>query len=199
MYFNAFKTVEPIVTNIITLADAKQHCRVTTTAEDQWFTDYIPKITDRIERVTQRQLFTATYRLQTQKLPDDYRYSLPHPPLISVSEFGFVVADGNTTITQTANAESWYVVDGKTPAELVFSPDKLTTDLANLDIEANYVEYIAGYGNTVGDLPEWVPDFALKIMAIAYANRAGLEGNTLSNPFIKIENELLQYRLEVNG
>lgn len=140
----------------VSLTDAKDHLRVTSTAEDAYIEALITAARQHIEEITRRALITQTWEFNLDDFPlsklVDMPWSeylefrnrailLPRPPLQSVTSVQYVDSDGST---QTL-ASSIYRVDTKSePARLTEAEGETwpTTDHVT---NAVTITYVAGY------------------------------------------------------
>ncbi len=135
--------VEPL-----TLAQAKLHLRFDAADEDVPITALIVAARRYVEKVTRRQLVTATYKLYLETLSGVIR--LPRPPLQSVTTVNYVDLAG---ATQTASSDDYTV--NKYPVVGTVGPD-YTKSWPTVRGHTNDVTitYKAGYGDAGTDVPD---------------------------------------------
>lgn len=136
--------VEPV-----TVAEIKNHLRVTENEEDILIAGLITAARKLVEQYTRRTLVTQTHRLYLDDFPNVDLIELPFPPLISVTSVIYQDELGNS---QTL-PQSLYQVDNRsTPGRILLSSDGAwpsTDDCVN----AVVIEYVAGYGATGAAVP----------------------------------------------
>ncbi len=152
-------TVEPI-----TLTEAKAHCRVDITDDNDLITRLITAVREQAELLTERALAPTTFGLYLDAFPSE-GIALPRPPYTSLTSIQYVDDDG---ATQTL-ASDQYAVDDKQepswvlPAYNVDWPD--TRDEAN----AVRITYQAGY--IAADCPAPIKAWMLAAIAATYGQR----------------------------
>jgi uncharacterized phiE125 gp8 family phage protein len=78
----------------VSLQEAKDHLRVTGTAEDGYISGLIGAATEAVQQVTRRQLEPATYDLFLDQFPSAGPIDIPLPPLQSVASVNYVDVNG---------------------------------------------------------------------------------------------------------
>lgn len=168
----------------LTLAEAKKHLKVETamTDDDLMITALIVAARGQAERVTQRQLITATWKAKYDRFPRDWRtpLTIPMPPLISVASVKYLDTDG---VEQTW-ASSEYVVDA--PAGPYAIEGRLypgwnkeypeTCDRA----DALTITFDAGYG-AAGAVPQPIKQAMYLMIGHWYENREAVNVGNIVN------------------
>ncbi|WP_254509884.1 head-tail connector protein [Anatilimnocola floriformis] len=106
--------VTPPVSEPVSLADMKQHARISREDEDTTISAFVTAARQYSETFLRRQLMPATWRMSLDCFPAEMR--LPLPPLQSVTSITFV--DGNGT-TQTVASDTYYVDSTTEPGRIV--------------------------------------------------------------------------------
>lgn len=149
-------TVEPL-----DLDEVKKHLRFGTTSEDTLLDAWISAARQEFELRTGRQLMTATWEYWMDELPSG-AIELPHPPLQSVTSMMYV--DSNGALASFSEGVSpdvpFYAVNapqGPFASRGRLSPNYGTSwPSPRSEVGAVRVRYVAGYGDTPGDVPEIV-------------------------------------------
>lgn len=125
------------------------------------------------ERITQRQLITATWKVKYDRFPRDWRcpLTIPLPPLLTVT--GIQYLDGNGALQTWSSSD--YVVDAPAgPYALegriypAFAKDYPSTcDRA----DAVIITFTAGYGPAAADVPQAIKQAMYLMIGHWYENR----------------------------
>lgn len=152
----------------ISLSEARDHLRVTTTDEDDYIELVIKSATDYYERFTWLQIITAEYELFLDEFPiGDIPIELPRPPFQSITDIKFVNEDG---VTETW-ANNLYELDTSLIPGLVrpineeFYPD------TKEQFKAVTVKFKAGYGDSSSEVPDGILHTLKLIISFLYDHR----------------------------
>jgi uncharacterized phiE125 gp8 family phage protein len=206
MSYEILQVTVPPVTTPVTLAVAKQHCRVDTsyTGDDNLISLYITAATATAESYLKRTLVNTTYKLTRDYLPTAifnvptgnsafniflnssvYPYTLESvfkvmkPPLVSVSSITYKDTAGNVNTLDP----SLYIVSEGTPGRIapaygVVYPFTLP------QIGAVTITYTAGYGfledGTTPNVPGNIQAAILLIVGHLYRNREAVTEGGMS-------------------
>lgn len=136
----------------VSVATAKAHLRVDTTADDALIGVYLSAARERGEGLARRAFVTQSLRLVLDEFPASLILTLPRPPLQSVEEITYLDSDGIehacTDFTVDASSEPGRIIFHSLPS------DKL------LESGAVAIEFTAGYG----DAAEMPAVFTLAIL-----------------------------------
>ncbi len=148
----------------IDLALAKKNVRFGSTSEDLLIQGWIVAARQYFEQATGQQIIAAVWEYGVDAAPCGTVIELPHPPLLEVLSFTYLDAAGDE---QTVDAADYQV-----SAAGVGSPPTVTDPFAKrgtlaipygaswptVTTQANAlrIQYRAGYGSTVEDVPELV-------------------------------------------
>lgn len=159
-------TVEPV-----TVAQAKQHCRVLDAYEDDQFEAWIPAARKLVEQRTSRALTTTTFTLTACSFPSGRVIELPRSPLLSVVAVRYYDEDN---AQQTFSSSNYRVV---TPDErhgwLELDQDASWPALYDRT-DAVEIEFTAGYGATADDVPAALKQAVLILVDHFYNNRSAI-------------------------
>jgi uncharacterized phiE125 gp8 family phage protein len=154
------KLVTAPINNPVSLAEAKDHLRVSGTAEDGYLSTLIAAATEAAQQITRRQFEPATYDLFLDGFPAG-PIGIPLPPLQSVESVTYVDPDGSEQTFAEFEAD---MVNGQVlPAYGTFWP--ATRDVPN----AVRVRFVAGY--PTGESPFSIRCAILLFVGGLYENR----------------------------
>jgi len=165
---SSLELITPPSVKPITLAEARDHLRVTTTDEDSYIQLVIDAATDYYERLTWLQLITATYDFFLDEFPTgDTPIELPRPPFQSITSIKFVDEDGNTQTLATSKFEvDTSVLPGKVrPVNGEFYPS--TKD----QFKAVTITFKAGYGDSSAEIPSGILQTLKLLISFLYDHR----------------------------
>lgn len=137
----------------VSLAEAKQHLRVSASDDDAYITSLIAVARRAAEDRTERTFITTTWKLTLDEFPESV--ILPMPPIISVSSVIYT----NTSNQQVAlSSNDWFLDADSEPGWLVPAITKAWP--LTLGINAVAITYTAGYGITAESVPtpirQWI-------------------------------------------
>lgn len=131
----------------VTLAEAKAHLMLETSAEDGLVSSLITIAREHLERMTGLCLISQKHRLYLDDLPPEGPVSIPRGPLIRVDAIRIYDALGQAV----ALAVSGLVHDRGGPPARLFLPD--TAFQPGRPINGIEVDFTAGFGDTAVDVP----------------------------------------------
>lgn len=154
---------------IITLAEAKRHCRVDHDDDDAYIEGLVATVADNIGGVDGwlgRSLGVATWEYRLDAFPDG-KITLPLPPLADVSEVEYVDTDG---ATQTVADFRKFGVGSVKSAGFVTPAYNTDWPATRDEPEVVRITFTAGYAA----LPPAIKHGALLILAHLYNHRAAV-------------------------
>lgn len=167
-----FTTTTPATVYPVTVAEAKTHCRVDFSEDDDWFEDQlIPAAAAYVEEETHCTLLTTTYTQTWPRFPtcpdSDGFYSLvPYrPPLISVTTLKYIASDGTLT---TLQANTDYVVDSASRPGRIMPAYGVAWPVARCVHDGVQLVYTAGFGAAATSLPKGVRQACLLLIGHWY-------------------------------
>jgi uncharacterized phiE125 gp8 family phage protein len=162
-------TTEPV-----SLAEFKQHCRISHDTEDSLASACIRAARTMAEVIQRRQLMSATWRLTLPEFPC-WEIVLPKPPLQSVSSITYIDADG---ATQTLSSALYRVDTYREPGLATPAYGEVWPSARYLT-NAVTVTYVAGYASAAL-VPESTKQ-AIKLLAAHYwENREAVVVGTIT-------------------
>lgn len=166
---NSLLLLTPPATEPLTLAEARAHLRVDSTADDTLITSLIAAVRQACENITARALITQTWRLWIDggsALLNNRSLNLPKSPLISVSAVSSFDETGAETVFSAAN---YYIDAAGTPGRVVLK-DFAGWPAVLRRVAAIKVDFTCGYG-AASDVPADLKQGMLQHLAQLYQNR----------------------------
>lgn len=134
----------------VSVAEVKNHLRVTDSTEDSLIAALIISARKIVEQFTRRALINQTYRLYLDQFPYINAIELPFPPLVSVSYVKYYDQDG---VLQTLPALDYQTDNRSTPGLIALTEDGAWPLTEGDKVNAVEIEFIAGYGATASAVP----------------------------------------------
>lgn len=162
--------VEPV-----TSTEAKLHCRIDTSADDNLITMLIAAARRMVESDSGRALITQTWELVLDGFPASTQIKLPLPPLQSVTSIKYFT--NATPSVETTFASTNYVVsiDDSYGGLIVLKDSASWPAITNpLEKGAVRIRFIAGYGLAVS-VPEIYKQAMLLLIGHWYENREAIQ------------------------
>jgi len=182
-------TLEPV-----TLAQARAHCRVTHTGDDDLLTELIVVAREAVESFVGRALVHRTYDLKSDGFPCEW--TLPMAPAASVTSITYVDTDGTT---QTLAADQYAtILAGGTPgcdAGRIVPAYGVVWPVTRGTPEDVTVRFVAGYGAAASAVPS-VFKHAIKVMVEDLYEERGsyVTGTIVAALPTAVERLLMPYR-----
>jgi uncharacterized phiE125 gp8 family phage protein len=169
-----------IVTEPVSVAEAKNFCKVTGTGDDSLFPILITAARQAIEKYISGSLASKKLHATWVEMPDDHILELPYGPVISVDSVYWIDEEG-TEEQATLNDDFWVYGDQDA---IVKMTTYWTTGLKRTS--SVRVEYTAGYGHANTEtLPAALKLAVLKQIATDY----DLRENIAAGGFSALDNE----------
>ncbi len=159
-------TTAPII-EPVTHSEVKTYARIDGSSENNLIDVFIQAVREATEKFLGRALINQTITVSLNVWPIS-PITLPRPPLVSITEVRTVNEDLSESVYSSDN---YYVRINPEPGELVIKFDK--TDPINTDryFGGYEIEFIAGYGDSVGDVPEAIKLGIIEWVKEIYENR----------------------------
>jgi len=151
----------------LTVAEIKEHLRVSVTTDDDLIGYYITVARQVVEQRTWRTLVTTTYDYYLQDWPSGDVIDLPRPPLASVTSLKYTDSDGTETTWDSSNYHTDAV---STPGRLVLQYGKSWPTATLQTSNPIVVRFVAGYG-TGSSVPQWAKQTIRFLASHYYENR----------------------------
>lgn len=180
-------TVEPV-----SRTEAKSAAQIEHTDDDTYIDMLIVRARKWVESRLQRQLVTATWRLDLESFPAEIL--LPWPVAQSVSSITYTDTDGDS---QTVTASDYQTDTGSIPARIKPSFGNAWPAVRSGDYAAVRVTFVAGYG-VASDVPDGIKGAIEQLVAHWYGYREHVvEGQPMSVP-VMFKSLLADYRTYAN-
>jgi uncharacterized phiE125 gp8 family phage protein len=161
----------------VTLTEAKEHLRVTQSAEDDLIAALITAAREAAENYTHRALCEKTLEYYCDAFP--CQIVLPQPPVQSATSVKYIDRDG---VEQTLAASEYQLHAQNEPALIVEAYGKTWPGTRD-ELNAVRVRYVAGYASA-DDVPGPIKAALLLMIGHLYENREDSIGGTLNElPF----------------
>jgi uncharacterized phiE125 gp8 family phage protein len=164
-------TVEPV-----SIADVKMHSHISHSEEDALIQSWIRSGRELAESYQRRAYCTQTLELSFDGYPE-MPLSLPRGPLQSLVSVECTDYQGVTTTlydSAPGGDTSMFTVDvSGEPGRIDLAYGEYWPSTVLRSINSVRVQFVAGYGDTVADVPENVKDAILIYCTYRYDNRAG--------------------------
>ena len=154
----------------ITLAQARLHCRVDGTDEDELLGIYISAARSQCEALTGRALITQTWELSLDAFPAG-EIRLGKAQALSIVSVKYI--DPNN-ILQTLSSAA-YALDAATSPGWLLPVSGYTWPITKEVVNAVRVQFTAGYGATAASVPASVRQWMLVTVAALYAQRESFD------------------------
>lgn len=189
---NLTQTVAP-TTEPVSVDEVKDHLRVRFDTDDTLLGLYIGAARQWAEAYTQRQLITATWRLELESFPSEIL--VPHPPLASVTSITYTDAAG---ASQTLGASIYQTDIVSTPGRIKPSYGNSWPATRSGVYGAVKLTYVAGYG-AASSVPDDIKLALKQLVGHWYALREPVVIGTISTdiPFM-FESALTRHRTFAN-
>jgi uncharacterized phiE125 gp8 family phage protein len=156
--------VEPV-----TLAEAKAHLRLDTSAEDSYVSALITAARERVELFLRRALIEQVYEYAVDDFPGyDRAMDLPRPPLRSVEWIRYIDTAG---VLQTLDPDIYMVDASSNEMGRIARAWSRSWPFTRYTINAVTVRFTAGYGEEPGNVPQAIRHAILIETANLYENR----------------------------
>lgn len=162
--------VTPPNSEPVTLAEAKQHCRIDDSEDDDMVTGYIAAARQHVERISGLTLLPTVYRSNYTGWPASSDALWLHGcPVLASTDVAvqYTDSDGNT---QTLSTSVYTVDTDHKPARILLKPNQSWPALQSGAINPVRVTYTAGYAET-DDVPPACTLAMRLIIAHLYRNR----------------------------
>jgi uncharacterized phiE125 gp8 family phage protein len=162
------KVVTPPDVDPVTLAEAKAHLRLDTSADDDaYVSTLISAARERVELFLRRALITQTLEYTIDGFPAG-EIDLPRPPLQSIEWIKYVDTAG---ILQTLPAQDYVSdVSSNEIARVALAWNRYWP-ITRSSINAAVIRFIEGYGDDAEDVPQAIRHGILIEIANLYENR----------------------------
>ena len=163
-------TVEPV-----TLAEAKLHCRVDHTDDNDLITSLIVAARQLCEVKTEHSCVNTTWDLYLDFLP--VRIYIPRSPLSSVTSLSYYATDGTLTVMSSSD----YVVDTASAPGRITQASTAVWPATQERTGAVIVRFVAGYGAAASSVPDSIKAAIKLLVGHWYENRESVVVGTITS------------------
>jgi len=172
----ALKLITPPETYPVLLAEAKTHCRIDGTAEDDYISALITVATDYCENYQHRAFITQVWELWLDDFPIKDYVLIPRTPLQSVASVKYY-DDENTEYTIS---DTEYFVDlVSEPGRVVLGYDKEWPSITLRPANAVCIRFTTGYASAA-DVPQKIKQAILFLVSHWYEKREPIQDGAVS-------------------
>lgn len=185
----------------ISLAEAKAHCRISSTDEDGLLAGYILAARQHVETITNRALISQTWDytidgdwpwvIDVESHRHQRLIEIPKAPLQSVTSISYIDTTG---VSQTLST-SQYVVDGARAIGRIFPAYGVTWPALRCQNNSITVRFVAGYGDQPGSVPEPIRHAMLLLIGHWFENREAVSSISLGAVDFAVEALLSSHRV----
>lgn len=177
-------------TTVVSVSEAKTHCRVYHTQDDAYLTSLVLAATDAIERETRRAFINRTFQYQLEAFPSSGEIILPRSPLQSVTSVTYTDTAG---ASQTLSASDYvaYSVNGIGRVQLKSTASWPSTQgTGGMDVT---VTFVAGYAASAANVPQLLKQAVMLQTAHLYDNRTAVAPAAMYEIPRTVERLIVQY------
>ena len=184
MQYRSLRTVTPPAVEPVTLAEAKQHCRIDTDTDDAYVSALIVAAREWVESYIDEALIHQQLVMRMDGFPQEIE--LPRPPMASSGthtavSITYVMNSTGSTATLATNQ---YRVDRDSRPGVVRTVYGGAWPSYLLDYNAVSVTWWAGRGATAASVPQGVKNAILWLVGMWYERRMAADAANLSEiPF----------------
>lgn len=150
----------------VTLAEAKAHMRIETTAEDVLIASLLLTARLHVEQALNAALITQSFRLILDEWPEDRAFDLPVAPVNQIDEIRVLAADGTPAVI----ASTAYGLEQSPTSPRLYRRDT-TWPPPGQTIQGIEIDLTAGYGAAPSDVPQPIRHAILLLTAHWYEHR----------------------------
>lgn len=161
------KITTPPATEPVSASEAKLHCRVDYSTDDDIFTRLIEVARIQCEQISGRAFITRTYTAYLDRWPG-WCFELPYPPLATITSIKYYDDAGSAAATISS---SNYILDTTSePGRVAFKSGYSFPSVTLREINGVEIIYTAGYG-AAADVPDQYKQAMLLLIGHLYENR----------------------------
>lgn len=169
----------PPATEPVTLAEAKAHLRLETTADDTYVTSLITLARQFLETLANRAFITQTLTMTFACWPTGSFIKLPRAPALNITSIQYLDSAG---VYQTLSPSNYVLDANKSPGEVWLASNGSWPTLSLAHPQNIKIIYTAGYGAAASAVPEAVKHAIKFQVAEYYENREGGGQDYLTAP-----------------
>tara|TARA_R100001509_G_scaffold140040_2_gene94712 strand:- start:6372 stop:6956 length:585 start_codon:yes stop_codon:yes gene_type:complete len=186
-------TAYPADISIVSLSEAKDHLRVSNSADDTLITNLILAATQAAQNYTNRFFINHSVRMDCDTWEETlYFYKSPVFSSTTIEYYGT-----SATIYDVWDSSNYIVDKVHEPARLLLQADKSYPDLADRKA-AIKITYVSGYGTASTDVPQAIKQAVLLMIGNFYENRQEVVVGRIATEMPKSAQYLLdQYKVQI--
>ena len=186
-------TAYPADISIVSLSEAKDHLRVSNSADDTLITNLILAATQAAQNYTNRFFINHSVRMDCDTWEETlYFYKSPVFSSTTIEYYGT-----SATIYDVWDSSNYIVDKVHEPARLLLQADKSYPDLADRKA-AIKITYVSGYGTAASDVPQAIKQAVLLMVGNFYENRQEVVVGRIATEMPKSAQYLLdQYKVQI--
>lgn len=161
-------TISPPAIDPVSLAMVKLHTHIDNDIEDTVLTKWIQSAVKQAENFQGRSYISRSYCMSFDSFPA-LPLSFPRAPLISVESIAFYDYQNTETILPLSD---FYVDTESTPGRICHAYGKSWPSVTLRTISAVKINFTAGYGDSMDDVPPTVQEAIMLYCAYRNENRA---------------------------
>lgn len=177
---------------LFTTAQAKQHLKIDTTADDTYIDNLITAATESCQIYTNRYFITTT----VTQYSDSWKEvaSLYKSP---VQELTHIKYYNSSDVLTTWEATEYILDEVSEPARIAVAVDYSFPNLSTRELNRVEVKYKVGYGDAASDVPDGIKQAVLLCIGNWYENRQSvITGRTATELPLSSQYLLNQYKVQ---
>lgn len=177
--FGLVQTAAP-ATEPITVDEVKRQAAITGTADDTYLGELIARIRADCERVTERQLVTATYKMILDEWPEDDVIRLPKGPTQAVTSVKYYDTGG---VLRTIDSADYVVANSGMYGRIHLAEGEQWPELADRPAAIEVI-FVAGYG-AASAVPADIKGAMRQAVAYCYQQRENADQDVIDALFAR--------------
>jgi len=162
------KIITDVSTEPVSVAQAKEHMRITISDDDTYISILITAAREYCESYTRRALATQTLEYVLDQFPIKDSFELPMSPVQSITSIKYKDSDGDETTWDSAN---YILNDDYIPAKVQLAYNIDWPSFTEYPTAAVRVRYVAGHNDSYVALPKRIYQAILILVAEMYEKR----------------------------
>ena len=185
----------------LTTEDAKDHLRVTLDDDDRLIDSYVEAATELVENFTRRKLISQTWKMHIRDgfdMDDENRLIIPFAPLSSVVDVVYLDSAGDSQTWATTEYDVVRPIGPQAMAGWIELAHLKSLPSVRGAWNSVTVQFVAGYGDNRGDVPEAINSAIRLITGTMYGNREDVVVGTVAQKIPDaVERLMMPYRAEL--
>ncbi len=165
-YRYSLEEVTPPSVEPINLADVKTYLRIDHSSDDGLLSSIISAVREICEKTSGLSLINRSYSLFLDKWDTDI-LPLPKSPVVSVDAINVYATDDSASLYNESN----YHLDNKGINARIVLKRGSVTPLPGREVNGIEIQYTAGFGEAVTDIPDLLKQGMMQLVAHLYEHR----------------------------